>query len=716
MSRSEADAAGLWPEAAPEDVRAFLDQNSRLRADRDAVLDLAYDEYCRLVEAGESPDPDAFCARFPTFQSSLRRVLDAHHYLAANPRLLEGGEAIAWPIEGETFLGFRLQRELGRGSFARVFLAAEPDLGDRLVAVKVSPHGGTEAQTLGRIDHPNVVKVYAVRKDERSGLTAVCMPYLGGATLDGVLAAHRTGRPVRARVILSAARAAADDGGAWPAPNPLLETGSYAEGVGLLGAQLADALAFLHGREIYHRDLKPSNVLLCPDGRPMLLDFNLSADPQAGRDRLGGTLPYMSPEQVLATFGPDRAAAAPLDGRSDLFSLGVILFELLTGRLPFGAVPRGLPTPEDCTALLARQKDGAPPVRSLCPEVTPALARIVAGCLAFERDRRPRNAGEVAVALRRDLARHRRALRRLRRHPWLLAGAAALAVGLTSGGAVYLGTRPSEAERLILQAAAARDHGDDQKAMELADRGVARAPDLLQARVLSGELYQRQRRFRLAALDYLAAREQREAAGLEPDPQLLACLAYCLAASNANPAEAVRWGEDAVAAGLQTPAVLNNLAYGQLNAGQRAKAEKTLDRLLALAPDLPAARHNRLVQRRLELRLGSRFRGRLPETRADLQGALAVCPASAELFGDAADLCAAAGALEAGWDDEALTYLEKSVALGLPLGARPTDPVYKHHLLTHPRFVALMKAHPAPVPPDLTPRLIDPLSERPANR
>ena len=128
----------------------------------------------------------------------------------------------------------------------------------------------------------------------------------------------------------------------------------------LLGAQLADALAFLHRRTIYHRDLKPSNVLLCPDGRPMLLDFNLSADPRAGRERFGGTLPYMSPEQVLATFDPERGAA-PVDGLSDLFSLGVILFELLAGRQPFGDVPRGVPSPADCAALLARHEQGRRP-------------------------------------------------------------------------------------------------------------------------------------------------------------------------------------------------------------------------------------------------------------------------------------------------------------------------------------------------------------------
>ena len=112
-----------------------------------------------------------------------------------------------------------------------------------------------------------------------------------------------------------------------------------------LGAQLADGLAHAHARGIVHRDLKPANVLLTDEGRPMLLDFNLSEDtklrasPEGGR--MGGTLPYMAPEQIDAF----RSRRGVVDGRCDLFALGVILYELLTGRHPFrvwtGAVEDG---------------------------------------------------------------------------------------------------------------------------------------------------------------------------------------------------------------------------------------------------------------------------------------------------------------------------------------------------------------------------------------
>ena len=98
---------------------------------------------------------------------------------------------------------------------------------------------------------------------------------------------------------------------------------------------MADGLAHAHERGILHRDLKPANILLGDDGEPLLLDFNLAADTKlrgpASAALIGGTLPYMAPEHLQALRGEDRT----LDARSDLYSLGVILFELLTGNHPF---------------------------------------------------------------------------------------------------------------------------------------------------------------------------------------------------------------------------------------------------------------------------------------------------------------------------------------------------------------------------------------------
>src|SRR5207249_109242 len=110
---------------------------------------------------------------------------------------------------------------------------------------------------------------------------------------------------------------------------------SYVEAVLWIGARLADGLAHAHDRGVIHRDLKPANILLTDDGQPMLLDFNLSDDARLqgspAAAGMGGTLPYMSPEQLRAFVDRTRS----LDARTDLYALGVILYELLTRKHPF---------------------------------------------------------------------------------------------------------------------------------------------------------------------------------------------------------------------------------------------------------------------------------------------------------------------------------------------------------------------------------------------
>jgi serine/threonine protein kinase len=163
---------------------------------------------------------------------------------------------------GESFVGFELLRELGRGGFARVYLAREAALGDRTVVVKVSPSGTTEALTLGRLAHPNIVPVFSVRADARTKRSAVCMPYLGEATLADVLARvkARPALPRHAHVILDAARGGSAAGPLpdvprAPASERLLQQGSYVEGIRHLAVQLLDALDFMHREGVFHLDL-----------------------------------------------------------------------------------------------------------------------------------------------------------------------------------------------------------------------------------------------------------------------------------------------------------------------------------------------------------------------------------------------------------------------------------------------------------------------------
>jgi tetratricopeptide (TPR) repeat protein len=172
---------------------------------------------------------------------------------------------------------------------------------------------------------------------------------------------------------------------------------TYGQAVLWLAVRLADGLAHAHERGILHRDLKPANILLTDEGQPMLLDFNLSQDtkPQARASRacVGGTLPYMAPEHLEALQGGTR----PVDARSDLYSLGVVLYELLTGRHPFPV--RHGPLPGLLAAMHADRQGPPPDVRRWHKAVSPAVESIVRHCLEPVPDRRYQSAGQ----LREDL-------------------------------------------------------------------------------------------------------------------------------------------------------------------------------------------------------------------------------------------------------------------------------------------------------------------------
>src|SRR5262245_15738420 len=324
------------------------------------------------------------------------------------------------PEVGEEFLGFQLIGELGRGGFGRVYLAKQGRLAERLVALKVSSGMFQESQTLAQLQHTNIVPIYSVH--QAGPLQAVCMPYFGGTTLEDVLKGLRGRTPPRSgRHFLStlqdrrnstrtgasssggsaptgpshsempAAVAAepgdpaappAAAGGAATAALDMFEHSSYVGAVLWLGARLAAGLAHAHERGVIHRDLKPANVLLTDDGQPMLLDFNLAADGGAqskggaAAARVGGTLPYMAPEQLRAFRGGPTSA---VDGRSDLYALGLILFELLTGKSAFPVrVGKGH---EVIDRMLADRTVRPPALMRLNTAVTPAVEAMIARCL-----------------------------------------------------------------------------------------------------------------------------------------------------------------------------------------------------------------------------------------------------------------------------------------------------------------------------------------------
>ncbi len=316
-----------------------------------------------------------------------------------------------FPEVGDTVAGFRLTGELGRGAFGRVYLAEQQALAGRQVALKITARGSREAQRLAKLRHTNVVPVYSVH--DLPGLQAVCMPVLGRLTLADLVADFRRTGSFAGSVASTVCRGANSTARSVPAPAvpasrpPVAvpaEVAAKLAGLGhvarvlWLGERVAAGLAHAHAAGILHLDLKPANVLLADDGEPVLVDFNLSYDTVArDRDRAGGTLPYMAPEQLddYRLGGPPQ-----VDARTDLFGLGVVLSELLTGRQPY-PVPTGRP---NLLAMAADRRLPPPRLRPLNADVPAAVEAIVLKLLAPNPADRYQSAADLVTDLQHQQA------------------------------------------------------------------------------------------------------------------------------------------------------------------------------------------------------------------------------------------------------------------------------------------------------------------------
>jgi serine/threonine protein kinase/tetratricopeptide (TPR) repeat protein len=460
----------LYGPCAPRSEQQIAEPRTRLTPRRAAGAGVSTPETpTRLVDRARH-DPFDLPSADIDFLAS-RKPCDAEQVLRPHPM------TVAFPEVGDEFVGFQLREELGRGAFGRVYLAQQGDLANRLVALKVSTQLRHEPQTLAQLQHTNIVPIYSVHEAER--LQAVCMPYLGATTLADVLREVRTrsAPPESGKGLVSTLhnRKSQTRSGLRSGPTPatahdaeeagplaprgrtaatlkMLEGYTYVEAVLWLGARLADGLAHAHERGILHRDLKPANILLTDDGQPMLLDFNLSADVKEVGDAsaalVGGTLPYMAPEHIEAF----RGARRPVDARSDLFALGIILYEMVSGRHPYPCAAGPLSDVVDTT--LAARRQPPPGIRRFNPAVSPAAESIVHHCLQPDPARRYQSAQE----LREDLDRHHvnlplkyapepslreRLVKFRRRHPrLLLCSVATLAVVvITALAASFLANR-----------------------------------------------------------------------------------------------------------------------------------------------------------------------------------------------------------------------------------------------------------------------------------
>ena len=373
-------------------VEDYLARHPSLADDPEAALELLAEEINLRDEAGQAPGAEELATRFPQWRTQVLTLLECHRALSGRlgrPR---------FPAVGELLGDFRLLAELGRGAHGRVFLAAQPSLADRPVVLKLGPRTGREHLSLSRLQHTHVVPLHSVHDFPERGLRGLCQPYFGGATLAELLRRLKS-VPPRQRTGLDLLRALREA----QARNTLatavrgpacrfLEQASYTDAICWIGACLADALHYAHERSLLHLDLKPSNVLLAGDGQPMLLDFHLAGAPLAAGVRppssLGGTPGYMPPEQeaALAAVSARRAVGEAVDGRADLYALGVLLYEALGGAVP---------VPADAPGEVIRRRN---------PQVTRGLADLLARCLARKPSDRYATAADLATDLRRHLA------------------------------------------------------------------------------------------------------------------------------------------------------------------------------------------------------------------------------------------------------------------------------------------------------------------------
>ncbi|MGC8638701.1 MAG: protein kinase domain-containing protein [Isosphaeraceae bacterium] len=401
------------------------------------AVEVIYREYCLAERDGRRPDDAEFLARFPRYREALEPLLTVHRQCTlseARGWIEPDQEEVALPETGDEIGPYILRRELGRGAFARVFLAEQADLEYRQVVVKISTRRTREPWLLARARHANIVEILSHAEVDDGAFQLICMPFLGGATFSTVLEHRRkVHRPRGARGGLLHdldAVAAPEFKGVNPSrpARELLARLTDHQAMAWITARLAEALHHAFERKVAHGDVKPSNIILTADGIPMLLDFNLAQDwSPADSDRpladRGGTLAYMAPERLRALAATASAfqtlrstdlntpsAAPPVDPhRADLYSLGKVLLEALTGATARETETNDRPgwgPGELAETYAAEGERGAEAVienalKVAAQPIPRALQVILARCLAARPEDRYRHGQELAEDLDR---------------------------------------------------------------------------------------------------------------------------------------------------------------------------------------------------------------------------------------------------------------------------------------------------------------------------
>ncbi len=379
------------------------------------------DEFMARLKRGEPPPLEEYTARYPALAREIAELLSTLQAVgAAQAEAGPGAGGVEPGLENRTLGDFRIIREIGRGGMGTVYEAEQLSLGRR-VALKVLPLAGlldprllrrfkNEAQAAAQLHHNHIVPVHAVGCDR--GVHYYAMAYIEGASLAEVIAELRRSEPgtagapageprstSRLACQLTAGPPAATSGaanGAVSGKHSGTRRREFFRSVARLGLEAAEALGHAHQAGVIHRDIKPSNLMLDQRGQLWVTDFGLAhyRSGQTGTLTLPGdflgTVRYMSPEQA-------GGQAVLLDQRTDLYSLGATLYELICLRAAFGSADR-----QEVLRQIAEREP--PPPRRWNPAVPVDLETIVLKAMAKEPGGRYGSAGELAVDLRRFLA------------------------------------------------------------------------------------------------------------------------------------------------------------------------------------------------------------------------------------------------------------------------------------------------------------------------
>ena len=487
-------------------AREILQQEPEIQTCRSAAIDLIYEEWLLRCEQDCPPPLSDFVAQFPGFEHTIMALLQVDENLQQHPSLLEQFAKPDWPHRGDVFLGFELVELLGQGALSRVYLAKQREVANRLVIAKICLRGDFEAQFLGRFDHPSIETIFSINDDPDSALSVLCMPFHSRSTLDEVITStfSSDARPKFARELLLLLREKNEQINADIKDVRLPpKSQTWADGVIGLGIQISEGLQHAHERNVLHCDVKPSNIVLTRNAEVKLIDFNLSAQDIDTTTNIGGTLPYMAPEQLAQLPGLvgkgesdpcpsfQRFKEAELAHTTDVFQVGGTLFHAATGELPFGPVDQ---TGQKAAAReqLKRIAEGPRDPQEIDPAISDEFAQLLRDCLSFEMSDRPQSAAElkrrlVALQPARSIFASRRFLVVV---GWLVSACLLASVGIKL-------MQPSP----YVKGMRAFDNREYGKALGYFNESIAAGLDVDLALFARGRLHIQQRRFLPAVKD-----------------------------------------------------------------------------------------------------------------------------------------------------------------------------------------------------------------------